>query len=90
MAIVSCILLIGVLLFIVAGLPLYGQENVRADEVIAVISKAVLRKPSVNIVSGYDPGITDTFDTLSANPRPLYGACLRDDPFGGDKNMRPD
>ena len=90
-AIVSCILLIGVLLFIVAGLPLYGQENVRADEVIKRYIESGLKETgAVNIVSGM---ILDyrAFDTLGES-HVLFTALvcvmilLRRD----KKNMRPD
>jgi len=63
-AVISCIALIGILLYIVARLPLYGQENVRADEVIRrYIEDGLQETGAVNIVSGM---ILDyrAFDTL--------------------------
>ncbi len=63
-AVISCILLIGVLLYTVAMLPRYGEENVRADEVVErYVERGLEETGAVNIVSGM---ILDyrAFDTL--------------------------
>ncbi len=63
-AVVSCIVIIGVLLCLVAHLPLYGEENVRASVVTdRYIEKGVEETGAVNIVAGM---ILDyrAFDTL--------------------------
>ena len=63
-AVVSCVVLIGVLLFTVANLPYFGQENPRAMEVVRRYVEDGLRETgAVNIVSGM---ILDyrAFDTL--------------------------
>ncbi len=63
-AIVSCVILIGVLLFTVANLPEYGQENPRTVEVVSrYVEKGVEETGAINIVSGM---ILDyrAFDTL--------------------------
>ncbi len=63
-AVISCILLIGVLLYTVAMLPRYGEENVRADEVVErYVEHGLEETGAVNIVSGM---ILDyrAFDTL--------------------------
>lgn len=63
-AVVSCIALIGVLLFTVSLLPRYGQENPRAVEVSdRYIEKGIEETGAVNVVSGM---ILDyrAFDTL--------------------------
>lgn len=90
-AVLSCILLIGVLLFVVANLPRYGEENIRADQVIERYIESGLKETgAVNIVSGM---ILDyrAFDTLGES-HVLFTALicvmilLRID----RKNMRPD
>ena len=63
-AVISCILLICVLLYTVAMLPRYGEENVRADEVVErYVERGLEETGAVNIVSGM---ILDyrAFDTL--------------------------
>ncbi len=63
-AVVSCVLLITVLLYCVANLPRFGQENVRATVVAQrYIEKGLEETGAVNIVSGM---ILDyrAFDTL--------------------------
>ena len=63
-AIVSCIILIGVLLFVVSNLPLYGQENPRTVEVVQrYVEDGLEETGAINIVSGM---ILDyrAFDTL--------------------------
>ena len=63
-AVISCILLIGVLLFTVAHLPRYGAENPRATEVMdRYIERGVEETGAVNVVAGM---ILDyrAFDTL--------------------------
>ena len=63
-AIVSCVLLIGVLLFTVANLPEYGHENPRTVEVVRrYIEQGVQETGAVNVVAGM---ILDyrAFDTL--------------------------
>ncbi len=63
-AVVSCVLLIGVLLFTIAGLPRYGMENPRTTEVVRrYVEKGLEETGAVNIVSGL---ILDyrAFDTL--------------------------
>lgn len=63
-AIVSCVLLIGVLLFTVANLPKYGEENPRTVEVVErYVEKGLQETGAVNIVAGM---ILDyrAFDTL--------------------------
>ena len=63
-AIISCILLIGVLLFTVANLPEYGRENPRTMEVVSrYVEKGLQETGAVNIVAGM---ILDyrAFDTL--------------------------
>ncbi len=63
-AVISCILLICVLLYTVAMLPRYGEENVRADEVVErYVEHGLEETGAVNIVSGM---ILDyrAFDTL--------------------------
>ena len=63
-AVVSCIFLIGVLLFAVANLPRYGVENPEATEVAErYVEKGVEETGAVNIVAGM---ILDyrAFDTL--------------------------
>lgn len=63
-AIVSCIALIGVLLYTVAGLPNFGEDNPRADVVTErYIEKGVEETGAVNVVAGM---ILDyrAFDTL--------------------------
>ncbi len=63
-AIISCIALIGVLLFTVANLPEYGQENPRTVEVVSrYVEKGLEETGAVNIVAGM---ILDyrAFDTL--------------------------
>lgn len=63
-AVISCILLIGVLLYTVAMLPRYGEENTRADEVVErYVEHGLEETGAVNIVSGM---ILDyrAFDTL--------------------------
>ena len=62
--IASCIVLIGVLLFTVAHLPYFGQENPRAMEVVRrYVEKGLEETGAVNIVAGM---ILDyrAFDTL--------------------------
>ncbi len=62
--IVSCVLLIGVLLFTVANLPEYGHENPRTVEVVRrYIEQGVQETGAVNVVAGM---ILDyrAFDTL--------------------------
>jgi len=90
-AVVSCMALIGLLLYIVANLPLYGQENIRADEVIRRYIESGLKETgALNIVAGM---ILDyrAFDTLGES-HVLFTALicaavlLRID----GKNMRPD
>ena len=52
-AVISCILLIGVLLYTVAMLPRYGEENTRADEVVErYVEHGLEETGAVNIVSG--------------------------------------
>ncbi len=63
-AIISCVLLIGVLLFTVARLPEYGHENPRTVEVVSrYVEKGLEETGAINIVSGM---ILDyrAFDTL--------------------------
>lgn len=63
-AVISCMALIGVLLFTVANLPRYGQENPRAVEVShRYIEKGLEETGAVNVVAGM---ILDyrAFDTL--------------------------
>ncbi len=63
-AVVSCVFLIGVLLFAIANLPRYGQENPETIEVVArYVEKGVEETGAVNIVAGL---ILDyrAFDTL--------------------------
>ena len=63
-AVVSCVVLIGVLLYAVANLPRYGRNNPRADEVVQrYVEKGLEETGAVNIVSGM---ILDyrAFDTL--------------------------
>ncbi|MBR2527938.1 MAG: hypothetical protein IKE58_05660 [Blautia sp.] len=63
-AVVSCILLIGVLLYTVANLPYFGRENPRAVEVVQrYVEEGLKETGAVNIVSGM---ILDyrAFDTL--------------------------
>ncbi len=63
-AVVSCVFLIGVLLFTIANLPRYGEENPRATEVTRrYVEKGIEETGAVNIVSGM---ILDyrAFDTL--------------------------
>ena len=63
-AIISCVLLIGTLLYIVGHLPLYGVENPRATEVTKRYVEDGLRETgAVNIVAGM---ILDyrAFDTM--------------------------
>ncbi|MBQ8305944.1 MAG: hypothetical protein IJX90_06995 [Blautia sp.] len=63
-AVISCVLLIGVLLFTVANLPEYGEENPRTVEVVErYVEKGVEETGAVNIVAGM---ILDyrAFDTL--------------------------
>ncbi len=63
-SVVSCVLLIGVLLFTIAHLPRYGVENPRTTEVVErYITKGVEETGAINIVSGM---ILDyrAFDTL--------------------------
>lgn len=90
-AVLSCIVLTGVLLYMVANLPLYGRDNPRADEVVRRYVESGLRETgAVNIVSGM---ILDyrAFDTLGES-HVLFTALvcvmilLRID----SKNMRPD
>ena len=52
-AVVSCILLTGVLLFTIANLPRYGEENRRTTEVVErYVTKGVEETGAVNIVAG--------------------------------------
>lgn len=63
-AVVSCIALIGVLLYTVAGLPNFGEDNPRADVVTErYIEKGIEETGAVNVVAGM---ILDyrAFDTL--------------------------
>ncbi len=63
-AVISCVLLIGVLLFTVANLPEYGEENPRAVQVAErYVEKGLEETGAVNIVAGM---ILDyrAFDTL--------------------------
>ena len=63
-AVISCVVLIGVLLFTVAKLPKYGEENPRTVEVVSrYVEKGVEETGAVNIVAGM---ILDyrAFDTL--------------------------
>lgn len=63
-AVVSCIALIGVLLYTVAGLPNFGEDNPRADVVTErYIEKCIDETGAVNVVAGM---ILDyrAFDTL--------------------------
>ena len=63
-AVASCVVIIGVLLFLVAHLPLYGEENVRASAVSdRYVESGVEETGAVNIVAGM---ILDyrAFDTL--------------------------
>ena len=63
-AVVSCIMLIGVLLFAVANLPRYGEENPETTEMVArYVEKGVEETGADNIVAGM---ILDyrAFDTL--------------------------
>ncbi len=63
-AITSCLLLIGVLLYTIANLPLFGQENPRALEVTTrYVEDGLAETGAVNIVAGM---ILDyrAFDTL--------------------------
>ena len=63
-AIVCCLMLIGALLYAVAGLPYFGQANPRADEVVRrYVEDGLSETGAVNIVSGM---ILDyrAFDTL--------------------------
>ena len=63
-SILSCVLLIGVLLFTVANLPRYGEENPRTVEVVErYVEKGLEETGAVNVVAGM---ILDyrAFDTL--------------------------
>lgn len=63
-AIISCIALIGMLLFLVGNLPHYGEENPRTVEVVErYVEKGIEETGAVNIVAGM---ILDyrAFDTL--------------------------
>ncbi len=63
-AVISCIFLIGVLLFAVSDLPRFGEENVMADAVVKrYVEKGLEETGAVNVVSGM---ILDyrAFDTL--------------------------
>ncbi len=63
-AVASCILIIGVLLFLVAHLPLYGEENARASVVSdRYVAEGVEETGAINVVAGM---ILDyrAFDTL--------------------------
>lgn len=63
-AVISCVLLIGVLLFSIANLPRYGEENPETKEVVTrYVEKGVEETGAVNIVAGL---ILDyrAFDTL--------------------------
>ena len=63
-AVLSAVILIGVLLYCVSGLPRYGQENVRADEVVErYVEHGLEETGAVNVVAGM---ILDyrAFDTL--------------------------
>ena len=63
-AVVSCVLLIGVLLFTIANLPRYGEENEMTTEVVRrYVEKGTEETGAVNIVAGM---ILDyrAFDTL--------------------------
>ncbi len=63
-AVVSCVLLIGVLLFTLANLPRYGEENPRTTEVVErYVEHGLEETGAVNIVAGM---ILDyrAFDTL--------------------------
>ncbi|MBR4759506.1 MAG: hypothetical protein IK078_05080, partial [Lachnospiraceae bacterium] len=63
-AVISCILLIGVLLYTVSRLPRYGEENVRATEVTKrYVEQGLEETGATNIVAGM---ILDyrAFDTL--------------------------
>ena len=63
-AVISCVMLIGVLLFVLANLPRYGEENPRTTEVVErYVEKGVEETGAVNIVAGL---ILDyrAFDTL--------------------------
>ena len=63
-AVVSCVVIIGVLLFLVANLPLYGEENARASAVSdRYVESGVEETGAVNVVAGM---ILDyrAFDTL--------------------------
>ncbi len=74
-AVISCITLIGVLLYTVANLPRYGAENPRAMEVVTrYVEKGLEETGAVNIVSGM---ILDyrAFDTLGES-HVLFTALL--------------
>lgn len=74
-AVISCLMLIGVLLFTVSQLPRYGVENPRAKEVIErYVEKGLEETGAVNIVSGM---ILDyrAFDTLGES-HVLFTALL--------------
>lgn len=63
-AVISCVLLIGVLLFSIANLPRYGEENPETKEVVTrYVEKGLEETGAVNIVAGL---ILDyrAFDTL--------------------------
>ena len=90
-AVISCVLLIGVLLFTVANLPRYGEENPRPVEVVErYVEKGLEETGAVNVVAGM---ILDyrAFDTLGES-HVLFTALicvmilLRMD----QKNMRAD
>ncbi len=74
-AIISCLMLIGVLLFTVANLPRYGEENPMAVEVTSrYIEEGLQETGAINIVSGM---ILDyrAFDTLGES-HVLFTALL--------------
>ena len=74
-AVISCITLIGVLLFTVANLPRYGEENPRTVEVVSrYVEKGLEETGAVNIVAGM---ILDyrAFDTLGES-HVLFTALL--------------
>ena len=74
-AVISCLMLIGVLLFTVSKLPRYGEENPRTLEVVTrYVEKGVEETGAVNIVSGM---ILDyrAFDTLGES-HVLFTALL--------------
>ena len=63
-AVISCVVLIGVLLYAVANLPRYGRDNPKADQVVErYVEKGLEETGAINIVSGM---ILDyrAFDTL--------------------------